>query len=62
MRSRDPASRPSQRSHAAEDGPAWGQIHPLIAVEDAACWLFFTLCLVTAIVLLPLVLLLKGDD
>jgi hypothetical protein len=31
-------------------------------VEDAACWLFFTLCLVTAIVLLPLVLLLKGDD
>jgi hypothetical protein len=31
-------------------------------VEDAACWCFFTCCLVTAIVLLPLVLLLKGDD
>jgi hypothetical protein len=31
-------------------------------VEDAACWAFFTCCLAVAIVLLPLVLLLKGDD
>jgi hypothetical protein len=30
--------------------------------QDAACWAFFTLCLAVAIVLLPLVLLFKGDD
>jgi hypothetical protein len=34
----------------------------VIAVEDLACWAFFTCCLAVAIVLLPIVLLLKGDD